>query len=243
MFRDADADEIEIKIKEVEDVADLYQKRRGQYLPDPAYVYFDPERRLFWADAHPRESTPSKVYSKRVIQWGIPVLRAHVVNDWMEELIPYAQRIVKGYEEVWNGNNYVGRYSEDAQEAIDDIASELAQDWGENDFVQVWDAEDYLSGQSPEEVGITLGMSDSELDTLADKIRDEAVNVDVLINLIPRLEYLHNYLNNEFRDIWKAAIGRPPTNEEWDATVAVAQATGLEQAEAFIRQAGELAKY
>jgi hypothetical protein len=117
--------------------------------------------------------------------------------------------VIAGYESEWDGNNHVARFDEDAQEAIEEIG-ELLDGIGEDDddFVQAWDAEDWLGDlvyrtdeggercsrgdqvkTEIEEYGtITASTTDDEIQTLARAIEDDLEAGTILNGLEEFLE-------------------------------------------------------
>ncbi|MEK9207035.1 MAG: hypothetical protein AAB922_01035, partial [Patescibacteria group bacterium] len=62
-----------------------------------------------------------------------------------DEILALRDRVVAGYSQVWDGNNYVAKLTDDAQEAEDSLDF-LIQEMGEleENCVEVWDADDWL---------------------------------------------------------------------------------------------------
>jgi hypothetical protein len=107
----------------------------------------------------------------------------------MHELTPLFQRIVEGYEKYWSGSNHVGKLTEDAQDAKDEVYTRLARDFDPTELLQVWDAGDWLNDSDLET--ITAETSDDELENMAKQFESEADSQEiVLTGTLSHLEYV-----------------------------------------------------
>lgn len=69
-------------------------------------------------------AVPFSVWHNRELRFGIsPYLKIDAINTLLDEIAPLAQRVVDGYEEEWDGSNYIGTYTDDAEEAKSEIES------------------------------------------------------------------------------------------------------------------------
>lgn len=91
--------------------------------PQPCYIELDCETGNMTAtyNVQSDNSIPMSVYHGHTQRWAIPCLPADAANALMEEFAPIAERIVAGYECVYNGNNHVAKFSDDARSAIEEI--------------------------------------------------------------------------------------------------------------------------
>ena len=93
----------------------------------PCYIELDCEDETLEADYSSEigNAVPAYVWNNRAIRFRIPALTADAANSLMEDLLERCQKIVDGYENVWDGNNYVGKFTVEAQELIDALHYEL----------------------------------------------------------------------------------------------------------------------
>jgi hypothetical protein len=180
----------------------LYRRYSGQNAPQDCYVSLDCQKGYLTADFNPEigNALPFAVYHGHVQRWSIPALKADVVNALLREIAPLAERMIAGYERVWDGHNHVAEFSEDADEADDAIIAlcdRATADADEHSTVQVWDASDWFLGINDAKVqceafGITAETTDDELRTIADAAEVEAADngVDVLNGTLRHMEWL-----------------------------------------------------
>jgi hypothetical protein len=87
-------------------------------------------------------------------------------------------RVCDGYKSVWNGNNYVAEFTDDALEADDYITEYLATKYDPGDqVVSVWDASDWFQNAPPDVPGT---ISDEELDIMAEELISDTDGVHVI---------------------------------------------------------------
>lgn len=191
-----------VTIVEVEGNA-LHRQYAGQSAPQPCYVSLDCDSGTLSASYNPEigNALPFAVYHGHVQRWSIPALKADVVNALLREIAPLAERMIAGYERVWDGHNHVAEFSEDADEADDAIVAlcnRVTEDADEHSTVQVWDASEWFGGIGNAKVqceafGITAETTDDELRTIADAADVEAADdddVDVLNGTLRHMEWL-----------------------------------------------------
>jgi hypothetical protein len=137
---------------------------------------------------------PNSVYHGHDQRFGIDLVRGSTVNRLMEKIVPLAERVVAGYESRWDGNNYVARFTDDAQEAIDAISERCMEEEGD---IEVWDAWEWLdevtswdgtSSVEIEDVGkVTATTTDDELSEMEAKIDAMAEKEGVFLNDVDRM--------------------------------------------------------
>jgi len=130
---------------------DLYLKYAGQHQEQSAYLALDIEDGTLFAgvSAEIGGAVPARVWHGRELQFAIPgTLKPEAVNCLMRELADDMQAILDGAEVVWNGNNYVGKFTDDAQDIIARLICDLdGRDWDPDDQIQHADAANWvLSG-------------------------------------------------------------------------------------------------
>lgn len=175
----------EIKINVADEMCLQYP---AQSAPQPCRIELDCDNAIFRAKPNHEigNGVPSQIYHKRWQYWTIPCLQPCVAQALLEDLLPLAERVIAGYELVFDGHNHVGKYSEDAKGAIDEISAELENHYfSEHDLVRVEEAEDYFSGvarkDNAKDLGICARTTDSELEGINDKLETELCSHDVYI--------------------------------------------------------------
>jgi hypothetical protein len=162
-----------IEVVPVAEERALFRHYAGQHQPQPAYVQLDCETGKLTADYNGEigNAVPFAVWHGLRLRWAIPPLKAGAANRLLEALVPIAEKIVAGFSREWDGSNHVGRYTEAADEAIED-AREVCRDFGgDDDAIQSWDAADWLL-DTPK--GLTAETTDEELAALAESLEAEA---------------------------------------------------------------------
>lgn len=126
---------------------ELHRHFKGQMEAQPCYVELDCDRGILYATYNSEigSAVPMSVYHGHAQRWGIACLKGPAANKLLEKIKPLAERVIAGYERVWNGNNYVAKFADDAAEAIDKIEG-LCRDAGGDvdDLVMVYNAGDWF---------------------------------------------------------------------------------------------------
>lgn len=167
----------------------LYRRYSGQNAPQDCHVSLDCRKGTLTADFNPEigNAVPFAVHHRHVQRWSIPCLTADAANALLAEIAPFAQRMLDGYECVWDGHNHVAEFSDDADDADDTIiclCDHATADANEQTTVQVWDASDWLGGLGNaaaqcEALKITAETTDDELRAIADAAEVEAAGMGV----------------------------------------------------------------
>lgn len=125
---------------------------------------------------------PESVFNGRILWVPIPCLTGTAANRLLEEVAPVAQQILDGAEIQWDGSNHVGVLSPDAlmaYEVLIERCDPQNSSWDDGDTVSAWDAGNWFSTESAEQVadrlGITADTSDEELAALAKAEAEEAL--------------------------------------------------------------------
>lgn len=188
-----------VTIDPVKGFADLHQQYRGQTSPQPCHVQLACDTGTLTAsyDGIIGSGVPSHVWHARTLRWSIPCLTADAANALLSEVLPIAERIVAGYELVWDGNNHVGEYDEDAEAAREEMAALLdGRQFGESEVIEVWDAGDWygsIGGHDAqrESLGITAETTDEEIDAIEAR-EDAAAEARVIEGLRRYLDGLRD---------------------------------------------------
>lgn len=130
----------------------------------------------FWLDPRDRtcgvrqeyrdNATPADEWHGLVLTWrvtGHP--HEDTMRQWIMESMAQLEGICNGFEEVWDGSNMVGRYTDEAQNLIQEIEKELEDSLILPNYYEFWEVGAWLE-QSMHE--ITAQTTDDELANLAD---------------------------------------------------------------------------
>ena len=147
---------ITFKIDNLRDVlAPVYNRYPGQTNAQPAYVEMCEDGTITAdSDGNIGGGMSFDVYHGRTIRWGINnSLRGDTLADTLEQRLDLFQRVHDGQSIEWNGNNYVGRLDDDAQEAHDEIAAELdALSSDESSLTPVWEVDRWLENTAFDDI-------------------------------------------------------------------------------------------
>lgn len=213
-----------IEIIKTESEYDLYCHYRGQIQRQGCYIELDCANETLHAsyNAEIGNAIPVSVYHGHDQRFGIDLLRGSTADALMEEILALAERVIAGYESIWNDYNNVATFTDDAQEAIEEIRQRCEREEGD---IQVWEASEWLNGVTYyndnsfeiEGVGtVTAKTTDEEISEMENKIDEMAAEDAVFLNGIDNfLKYLRSgctvyYITDgnatEERDSWEAAV-------------------------------------
>ena len=127
------------------DHAPLFYQYPGQINPQPAYIYLYEDGRVC-ADYSGEigNARPADEWHGRTMTWSInPYITGQQLVDLMgrDDVRAMLQRVHDGHDTDWNGSNFVGTLTADA-DAADECLTRLF-DEAEGD-VQVWNVDDWL---------------------------------------------------------------------------------------------------
>lgn len=89
-------------------------------------------------------SVPIYYWNELAVRWGVSAettgtsLQALFTD---QKFLSCCKRIIEGFDEVWDGNNFVGKYTGDASDAIEEAEGIINQTL---ECCEVWSVEDYL---------------------------------------------------------------------------------------------------
>ena len=127
----------------------LFCQYPGQTRPQAAYVTLD-EHGTITADYTGdvgNSFTPQSVWDGRAYRFRVSsYVNAALLVEWLEGIEARAllERMHTGHSIEWDGNNNVGRLTDDADRAHDAFAEAL-EGFGEDTPAQIWSAADWLS--------------------------------------------------------------------------------------------------
>lgn len=171
-----------LTIEPVDRWDDLYHRYPSQSDRQPCYIELDCRSgvlRATWT-GEIGNAIPMSVYHGHDIRWEIPCLTADAANDLMAEISDLARRILAGYESNWDGHNMVGRLTDDASRAVDEIAvliNDLYID--ESNGVSGIEAGDYLAEWLPDDLSATS--TDEEIEEMAAAIAADAADTHYVV--------------------------------------------------------------
>lgn len=125
----------------------LYHQYSIQNQPQPAYIELDcrgdGELMADW-NAEIGNAIPFYYYHGLAVRWGIPsetsgLSLKNLFED--EEFLACCQTILDGFDEEWDGNNFVGRYTDETADAIEKAECIIMNSL---ESVEVFSAEDWL---------------------------------------------------------------------------------------------------
>ena len=181
----------------------VYHRYPGQAHPQPAHIYIDIMKRRVWVDwAAEANATPIEEWRGYVK--SIPIceyITGEDLADYLEkneELHALIERVLTGWEEEWDGNNYVLTLSDDGYAALEDLyvmAERDTRELADCSPVQAYEADDVIwtegrKNSDDTEFSVTLGTgpvtitartTDEELEELAEKLVEECEHNDVVI--------------------------------------------------------------
>jgi len=176
-----------MRVNKLTEGNELFCHYRNQTSPQPCYIELDCEGETLTADYNGEigNAVPFAVWHRRTLRFDIPILTADAANRLLDEIAPLAQRVIGGYESVWDGSNHVGTYTDDAQRAIEEIEN-LCDDLdfdSENDTIQYWDVADWLNDPDwIKEFGLTAETGNARVHEIAEQIISDAKSEGVLLD-------------------------------------------------------------
>jgi hypothetical protein len=179
----------------------------GQTNTQDIYLYVDTEGEKVWIDYDPEigGAVTFDIWHGRTRRYRIyETISATGANNLLdnETLIALAERIIAGTEVKWDGNNYVGILDDDAISADEEMEQYVAgYTFQESETVSLWDAGDFFTPLSADEVmdevglKITTETTDQEIAEAARKY-EESMNIDSATGGPMELSGVENYLLN-----------------------------------------------
>jgi hypothetical protein len=108
----------------------LFHQYENQLHPQEGIIGIDCRDGSLFADWDPEigNAVPIDVWHGH-IQWFevTPYIRRDDLISLLEEVKPYAECIIAGYESQWDGNNHVAKFSEDAELAMQELDEYLVK--------------------------------------------------------------------------------------------------------------------
>lgn len=146
----------------------LYHRYPGQTNPQGCYIGLDTRDGSVWADwdGEIGNAVPMSVWHGLVRRWHIPPLLAAEVNRLLDEIKPLLQRVIDGAEAEWDGNNIVGRYDDDAQDAAAEINQIIEARYQTVDDGLLWEPQDWWWQDGMK--AVCVDSTDEEIEAMVD---------------------------------------------------------------------------
>lgn len=178
-------------------LAPIYSRYRTEVNPQPAYIEIDMEKETVEADYSGEigNAVPAKVWHGLVRRIPVtPYAKGSVLAAFLEsdELRTLVERMIAGFESVWNGNNYVSKMTPDASAAEEELERAAEAFFDPADHVQVYTVDAWMKSSvyTNEDTGnvaiefvgtVTADSSDAELESMATIIRTLAAKEDIYL--------------------------------------------------------------
>lgn len=176
-------------------LAPIYSRYRTESNPQPAYIEIDLEKETVEADYSGEigNAVPANVWHGLVRRIPVtPYAKGTVLAAFLEsdELRTLVERMIAGFESVWNGNNYVSKMTPDATAAEDELERAAEAFFDPADLVQVYSVDTFMETamSTDEDAGeielenvgtITADTSDADLQQFAAAIRKQAADAEI----------------------------------------------------------------
>jgi hypothetical protein len=161
------------------DFAPLYLRHSGQINAQLAHIEIDPEKKIISAEINQEigNAVPIRTWNGRAYRVTVSALLSGAQAAALLEstvIQSLAERVIAGYSCEWDGSNYVGRLTEDAKSALEEMEQYLMEIEPE---ISVWAPEEWFT-----ELPDLAGQSDDYLFVLADQLCAEANSTNVYID-------------------------------------------------------------
>ena len=133
--------------------APLFVRYPGQVSAQPAHLEIDPGSRTYTAESNPEigNAVPMDVWHRRRLRCGglPPSIGGAALAGFLADpdLVDLITRVCDGHSDAWDGSNMIGRLTDDASDALQDIErmiDALAVDLGASPDGLAWEAVDYV---------------------------------------------------------------------------------------------------
>lgn len=157
----------------------LYCHYDGQHEPQPVYLSLDIRdgRATLDYNANIGGGSSMDEHHGLIRGWGVAhPLTPQQALDMLESVRPLLQRVLDTTEEVWDGNNYVGRSTLDPDDHDTECEIMAAlDDWDyETRSLNVCAAGDWLEPTTDDEISEALAAAGGDAELLAQSWHDEA---------------------------------------------------------------------
>jgi hypothetical protein len=177
-----------------------YTDKSGRYTASDRWALVlgeDGDVRLHCRTYYGGDGTPEDEWHGRTRRWRIGSGEGVIDLDALEadlgpdgRLSLLIDRIKAGLEIYWNGNNHVGRLTDDANDAEVELLDLFYGDTYIDQSIQVWEAADYLSGSGQYTEAEILDdanlsalddIDEERLDRAAIKVEEDALGDNIIL--------------------------------------------------------------
>ncbi len=151
------------------------------------------EREVWVCQENDDNATPMDEYHDLIL---VLSTRRHPDEDEIRIYLtdnPLLETVCNGYERVWDGNNIVGRLSDEAKEAWYRIEQEI-EELPETDW-ELWMIGDYFSHCSPSDWDLSAASTDEEIQKVADDLEQDALREYIILS-----GSVYKYLKNAVKE-------------------------------------------
>jgi len=121
----------------------LYTHYQGQVNPQRVYLTLSESGEIGYETELLGGGVSSYRWHNRTLAWGLPIVPTpSALESLIEDLKPLLERVHAGHCVKWDGNNYVGKLTEDATDASDEIERYIDKHGSEYDCVDSVDRDD-----------------------------------------------------------------------------------------------------
>ena len=163
----------------------------GTLKPMEVYLHIDLNTHKTYIDTYYHiDGVPVEIWHGVVRRYRIQSdvdaveLTADINNGKFDEVL---SRIIDGSDVVWDGDNWVGRLTDDGHDAEHDLEKILLEYSGDG-MIGLWEAGDWFQGVDADFLGITSDTTDEQLKEKTKKEEKDALREGAV--LVGTLEYL-----------------------------------------------------
>lgn len=119
-----------------------------------------------WAEVGPGRT--ARAHNGVDIEWEIPPLRQDAVQRMYARIDKDVNIILRGAEVDWDGRNWVGKLSDEADLARERIADYVESGWEASDCWEPWDAADYFEPVGLRDIGLSAHSTEEDIQRVAE---------------------------------------------------------------------------
>jgi hypothetical protein len=196
-----------LKVTYPESAKDLYHQYPGQTASQEVYAELDCEEktlRLDW-NGEIGNAVPFSVWHRRILRFSVPgALMSDAAKELLDRITPLAQTVIDGYSCEWDGSNHVGRYTDEAEEACDEIRDVCAT-VDSSDIYSEWDPADWFEPVSLSDVGLSHESTKEEIEERTEAEVATAASDGVAIDLDATIEFFTEWVAHEREEVDETA--------------------------------------
>lgn len=163
----------------------------------PIYLLLDWENNTIDVDTYyEKNSMPIDIFHGLRTRIRLPNnINAYTLHDDIDDIIDRINTIRSGFESRWNGHNWVGEFTDEAEGELNSLAYDIEDHPYTvfhllDDDAGIWDASNYYEYGNPDD--LTSSLTDTEIRELAEYEYDNALSNDIKIR--GGIDDLYNFL-------------------------------------------------